>query len=273
MRFPIDITGKSTAKNALPLLIFKLIKEDQVLPADRTCLHCGKKVEERFCSYCGQKISTTRFRLHQLLSTDLIHGLYNLNPGIMNTLYSLASRPGHAIREYVQGKRADFLNYLSFFILAITFAHFVHDYSHLQIDRLFVTRVNRSLLAFHDSFLHNNGKIFAFMMTPLVSLCSYLVFKQAGQNYAEHCVMNFFKASASLILVSLFYTLAIVFSNHIFLKIAYVCFFLFQMGYELIFYVQYFTPFAYSRKSLLLRSLFVTLFSTALLIDKWVIVF
>lgn len=245
---------------------------DVQVSAPQTCLHCRRIVEDQYCSHCGQKITTSRFHLHHIFSADLVNGMYNLNPGILYTLRCLVTRPGHAVRDYVNGKRADFLNYLSFFILAMTVLHFIHEYSHVQVENLFVTRVNRSVLSFNDNIIHNNSKLFAFLTTPLVSLISYWTFKQAGQNFAEHFVLNVFKTGASMLLVSLFYLLAVVYSNHVFLKISYVGFFLLQVVYEIIFYYQYFSPFGYTRNRLILRSTLVALFSFALLIDKWIIV-
>ena len=238
-----------------------------------TCLHCGSVVKHQYCSHCGQNIATSRFRLRHVFSKDLVHGLYNMSPGIGNTLLCLVTRPGHAVRDYIFGKRANFLNYISFFLLAITVLHFIHEYSHIQIEQLFVTRINRSILSFHDRIISNNSKLFAFLMTPVVSVVSYFVFKKAHQNFAEHLVLNIFKTGAAMLLMSFFYMLAIVWPNHIFLKIAYVSFFLLQLAYEAIFYYQYFSIFNYTKKDLVVRSVLVAVFSIALLIDKWVIMF
>ena len=239
----------------------------------QTCLHCGRLVDHLYCSHCGQKITTSRFRMQQIFSTDFLHGVYNINPGILNTLKSLFVKPGHAIRDYVRGKRADFLNYFSFFILALTLLHFVQEYSHLYVEQLFVTKINRSLLVFNDNIIHNYSKLFALFMTPVVSFATYLTFRKAHQNFAEHIVLNIFKMGYSILIISLFYLLAIAFPNHTLLKILYVLFFLLQMAYEFMFYFQYFSPLGYTRTQIIIRSLFVMVFSTALLIDKWVIIF
>ena len=237
------------------------------------CLNCGRAVSYNFCEFCGQKTVTERFTLKHVFSQDFIRGIYNLDEGLLLTLKEVFTRPGHAIREYVQGKRVNHFNYFAFFVLAITVSHFVQEYAKVNVESLFATNIQKSLLSFNEYVFHKYDKLFSFVSIPVFALISYFVFKKAAQNYAEHFVLNTYKAAGSILILSLFYFVGIGVANHTFLKVLYVVTSCLQIAYEFIFYYQFFSAFGYSKRGLAFRSLIVSLFTVVLFIRKWVIIY
>jgi hypothetical protein len=237
------------------------------------CLNCGHMAKGNYCAHCGQKTSTKRFTVVHIFSYDFFHGIYNLNQGFFSTIKEIYTRSGYVVKDYISGKRAEYLNYFSLFILAITLLHFVQDHSAIHIQELFSTRLNRNLLSLNDSIIQSNGKLFAFLLTPIYALFSFLIFKRAKQNYAEHLVINIFKGAASMLLIAVFYLLTLVIFDHTILKLLYVGFSLLEVIYEMVFFYQYFSNFNYTKKQLLSRCLLITSFSLLMLADKWVVIF
>ena len=249
------------------------IPSETLIDEKSACLNCGQPIEANFCSHCGQKAYTSRFTLKYIFSYDFIHGFYNLHHGFFPTIKKIYTRPGHAVRDYVLGKRAEYLNYFSFLILAITLLHFLHYHSGIHLQDIFYTRINKDFISSYNSLTDRYDKFFAFILIPIYALLSFLIFKRTGQNYAEHLVINIFKFTASLLMISIFYLLALFISDHTILKLLYVFIFLLQIAYEIIFICQYFSTFNYTRKELIYRSLLISSFSILFLVDKWVVIF
>ena len=95
------------------------------------CLNCGTEVNKNYCENCGQKASTKRFSLRRLLDREFLSGAFMLNKGLLFTLKVLFTRPGHGIREFIQGKRVRYFNAFSLLLLLITLLFFLDDFSDL----------------------------------------------------------------------------------------------------------------------------------------------
>ncbi len=95
----------------------------------KKCLNCNSDVVGDFCSTCGQKTSTKRFSLKHFITHDLIHGVFHLDKGLLFTIKELFTRPGHSIREYVQGKRIKHFNYFTAILILIAKGHYLGGFS------------------------------------------------------------------------------------------------------------------------------------------------
>ena len=78
------------------------------------CLNCNNEVKEQFCPICGQKTSTHRFSFSHIFNNGVLNGIFNVNKSLFYTLKELFTRPGHSIREYIQGKRIRHFNALAY---------------------------------------------------------------------------------------------------------------------------------------------------------------
>lgn len=70
------------------------------------CKNCGQHLllNQNFCHSCGQKADTHRINFHFLVH-EIQHSIFHVDGGILYTLKHLFTRPGHMLREYLEGKR------------------------------------------------------------------------------------------------------------------------------------------------------------------------
>lgn len=96
---------------------------------EMNCLNCGSIVLGRFCQNCGQeniepKESVWHFLLH--FFNDVTH----FDGKFFTTLKDLLFKPGHLSREYMNGRRAEYLNpirmylFTSFLFFLVFFSSF-----------------------------------------------------------------------------------------------------------------------------------------------------
>lgn len=72
---------------------------------ETVCKCCGEIYVGNFCPRCGQTYQTLRYRLSNALA-NIAGGFFNIDSGFSRTLIELLYRPGHLIREFINGKRA-----------------------------------------------------------------------------------------------------------------------------------------------------------------------
>lgn len=75
------------------------------------CLNCEKPLEisDNFCSYCGQKNRIKLLNFGNFIN-NLFSGLFNYDSRFWQTFVPLLIKPGKVSKNYVQGKRARFVN-------------------------------------------------------------------------------------------------------------------------------------------------------------------
>lgn len=178
-----------------------------------TCKNCDNTFTGKFCNNCGQSAATHKINLH-FLWHDIQHGLFHFEGGILYSAKELFTRPGHSIREFLEGKHVKHIKPLSLLVIVATVYGLLYHSLHInpmtefktntsQAERAGLERVN-DWLATHFSW--------AMLFTlPFYALASFLAFKKQKYNFVEHLVLNAFIASQKMI-------------NHIVtLPVLYVC--------------------------------------------------
>ena len=69
-----------------------------------TCKNCNQTFKGHYCNNCGQPADTHKINAH-FLWHDIQHGLLHFDNGIPYSIKQLFIRPGHSIREFIEGKR------------------------------------------------------------------------------------------------------------------------------------------------------------------------
>ena len=95
------------------------------------CKNCGNHFYLKFCNNCGQKSDTHRITWKELFH-HLPHAIFHLDEGFFYTIKQLIIRPGHALREYLLGKRKYFFNPFLMLILVTTLCTFLYVYFHFN---------------------------------------------------------------------------------------------------------------------------------------------
>jgi hypothetical protein len=72
------------------------------------CANCARVIDgpgQKFCPACGQPTPAHRIDWH-FLGHELEHSVLHMDRGVLYTLKLLMLRPGHLIRNYLEGRRA-----------------------------------------------------------------------------------------------------------------------------------------------------------------------
>lgn len=173
------------------------------------CKNCGYDFEGNYCNNCGQKAKTVRLDWHYL-SDEAKYTFLHFNNGLMYSCKQLVTRPGHTVREYVEGQRVKhYKPFLLLFVLAGIYGFCTHyiDFEHMAFSQESHEMDAReqylqSVLIVFMKWITTHYSLIEILTLPIASLCSWIAFKSWGYNYVEHIVINAFSASLR-ILVSL----------------------------------------------------------------------
>ena len=218
-----------------------------------SCLNCNETTVGKFCSNCNQSTSTHRFSISHVIQHDFIHGIFHLDKGFFYTMKELFTRPGHSIRDYVQGKRAKHFNYFATIILLLTIGYFLKKWARFDMSALY----DQTEVAGLFKVLKEYSKFTAFLHIPIIALASYLFFRKSGQNYTENIVLNLYLL-CGILAISLGLPFVMIFTaDKEFLFM--VNYFLTAMTclYIVIFYYQYFSVFALKKYQLVIRVILI----------------
>lgn len=218
------------------------------------CLNCNTEISGKFCSNCGQPASTHRFSLAHVFQHDFIHGVFHFDKGFFYTLKELFTRPGHSIREYVQGKRIRHFNYFTTIIILITIGYFMKKWTKVDGTVLYDDkRTVEGLL----KILKEYSKITVFLTVPIISFVSFLFFRKSKQNYTENLVLNLYLLCGTL-LISLLLTTCFIFTDDkdFLVSVNYFAAVL-TFVYVVVFYYQYFSVFGLKKYKLVIRVIII----------------
>lgn len=244
------------------------------------CLNCNTEATGSFCPNCGQKTSTARFSPKHIFKNDIASKYYSFfKNGLFFTLKELATRPGHSIREYIEGKRVNHMNYMTLFLLLSGIGIFIDKYA--KVSQAVLNSENGEnvkIMENYFNFLRDNPKTYIFITIPIISFFTYQLLKKSNYNYAEHLILNIYKASAILVITKLTVLFSLLTADIGFLKIintitdisifAYSFWFLYQFFYDLK---------IYSKINIIIRvasSVFLGIvFSTLFMAIYWLVIF
>lgn len=152
-----------------------------------SCLNCENSFEGVFCNNCGQKAATHRFSMHEW-GHEIPHSLFHIDSGFFQTIKTLLTRPGNAVREYLAGKRkllfSPFLYVLIWCGIYVVISHFFakpETAAQFEADNL------KEAISYIESHYY---KILVVAMVLPVTLGSYLAYYRSGYNFAENLVLN-----------------------------------------------------------------------------------
>lgn len=179
------------------------------------CKNCGHLFNGNFCNYCGQAADTHRLNMHHIWH-DLQHGLLHFDNGIFYTIKQLLTRPGHTIREFVNGKRVRHFKPLSFVIILATIYGLLY---HLLIPNSFDVKnihPSQNILGIYEKVINWSLAHFAYatlIMIVSTTVASYRFFKKQGYNIAEHLVLNTYYRGLVLVISLLLFPVLYIFHS------------------------------------------------------------
>lgn len=173
------------------------------------CKNCHHVFHGKYCNNCGQTADTHKINAH-FLWHDIQHGLFHFDGGIPYSLKQLFTRPGHSIREFIEGKRVKHFKPLSLVAVLGAFYGFLYHHYHINLFQS-----NAPELDLND-FNEWNATHFAWTTVatiPFYTIGTYIVFRNQGYNFFEYFVLNTFKASQRLFVQILLFPLILYFNG------------------------------------------------------------
>lgn len=175
------------------------------------CQNCSTALVGDYCHTCGQKSLTKRLTIKSVV-LDFFHALTHADKGFLRLVKTLVRQPGIAAREYVEGKRKRYFNPLTFLVICAAI-HFYFTTQTGYFDAVQQYAAEGSLRHEINEFMDNNLKaIDIFILTPLIALYSWLLFRKPKYNLAEHLVLQSFVLGQGLLIrVMIFVPLFVLF--------------------------------------------------------------
>ncbi len=164
-----------------------------------TCKNCNHICTGHYCSNCGQTSETNRINFH-FLWHEIRHSLFHFDEGILYSGKQLFTRPGHTIREFIEGKRVKHFKPMSLVIVLASLYGLLYHYFHISFV---VTSPNDSSEAGIDLVKFNEwtGTHYPWvtlLMIPLYTIGTSIAFRKQGYNVVEYFILNTYKASQKL---------------------------------------------------------------------------
>lgn len=160
-----------------------------------TCKNCNQTFKGHYCNNCGQPADTHRINAH-FLWHDVQHGLLHFDNGIPYSIKQLFIRPGHSIREFIEGKRVRHFKPLSLVAVLAALYGFLYHYFHIN---LFQSSADSGIdYGDFNEWMATHFAWVTIATIPIYTIGTYIVFRKQGYNFVELFVLNTFKASQRL---------------------------------------------------------------------------
>lgn len=189
-----------------------------MIKPEKRCRNCNQHLllNQKFCHECGQRTDTHRINFHYFLH-ELPHNIFHVDGGIIFTLKELFTRPGHTIREYLDGKRQPHFKPVMLVLimgsLCALIQYLLKDKSQSKIadQKIFQGNLKGSglskyvdfegLFSYFKQIVEWLSSHFAFtvlLMLPIAAFGFFLGFRKYKLNYPEWLVVMLFLAGQSL---------------------------------------------------------------------------
>ncbi|RZJ49596.1 MAG: DUF3667 domain-containing protein, partial [Flavobacterium sp.] len=192
-----------------------------------TCKNCNQIYQGNYCNNCGQTADTHKINWH-FLWHDIQHGLLHFDEGIPYSVKQLFTRPGHSIREFIEGKRVRHFKPLSLVAVLAALYGFLWHYFHIN---LFENNEDAKIdwIKFNE-WTSTHFAWVTIATIPLFTLGTYICFRKQGYNFVEYFVLNTFKASQKLFVSILLFPLLYYFDGTSKITIVINSIYLFDIG-------------------------------------------
>ena len=160
------------------------------------CLDCGTALTDQFCAHCGQSANTHRVTLKHLLFHDLPHSIWHVDKGVVYTFHQMITRPGLAIRGYLDGQRTRLFRPVSYLLLLVGISALVMSAFQTDLHQAMLTSqagtagaappaLMSVVLERYFALTMKHPSLMQLVLMPLNSLVAWRLLRRAGYNYAE----------------------------------------------------------------------------------------
>ncbi|MGX7690430.1 DUF3667 domain-containing protein [Flectobacillus roseus] len=169
------------------------------------CKNCQNEYHGHYCPNCGQKATTKRLVFNDIFS-ELLNAFTYFNRGLLYTLKMMSTRPGHSVREYVQGKRVNHFHPVNYLLLiggvaTWIYIHYWDDLFNMEIMfQSMKTREQRAVMPFVKKAIHFAFENYTYQLMINILLYGFFCVKILGKeryNWVEGIVLHLFVLSHS----------------------------------------------------------------------------
>lgn len=156
------------------------------------CKNCAFEYTGKFCPECGQKAKTKRITTKTVWE-EVRKSVIHYDQGFSYTVLQLLRRPGHAIREYLEGKRVNHIKPVKFLLWSTAINFLVFHLLGLDaemINSIAAQQGQHKVSSKFSQFIFDHPALLILLLIPHIALFSWLYFRKQAYNYAEHFVLN-----------------------------------------------------------------------------------
>jgi len=171
------------------------------------CKNCKQNFNGNFCNNCGQNSKVRKINFRYLLD-EIPNSIFQINRGFLFTVKELFTRPGHSIREFIEGKRKFHFKPLAFLFLTSTLYVLLnyligHQTFFGDLIEGFKS-VGKNTESEILNWISNKQTYIIIFVLPFFSLASYLAFFKSKYNFFEHIVLNLYITGQQMIIYMIF---------------------------------------------------------------------
>lgn len=173
---------------------------------------------------------------------NVLSNTFQMDRGLFRTLFELFSRPGHMVREFIEGKRRRHINYLALILILVTAGYIINSYTQISFAEIMNANndPDKDYIKDIDSFANKFPRLFMLIILPVNAFVSWLIFRKAKLYFGEHLVLNTFKLSGEYV-IALPLTIVACFTSDIaLLRNIYLVIVLLTFAYDIWFLTQFF---------------------------------
>ncbi|MCW8981095.1 DUF3667 domain-containing protein [Altibacter sp.] len=221
------------------------------------CKNCEHQLQEQdsFCSNCGAKVVHHRLSLKYLWH-EITEKYFNVDNTLLRTFLKLFTHPEIVIGEYIKGVRKKYVNVVSYYAIALTFAglqiFILRKFFPEALDISFLIPENTPQANMDMEWTYDYYSILALINIPIYALMARLTFIGLDKyNFTEHLViMAYLFAQFTLTTFPIILTIIILGGNF------------YVVSYAMLPFLFFYTALAYKRlyaltfRNILWRSMF-----------------
>lgn len=182
------------------------------MPEHTICRNCGYQTTAFYCANCGQKNDVGRLRITSLadsfVSSFVGDGAVgekrsNVRYGFMLTIWSVISRPGQTVAEFLEGRRRKYFNPVTILLLLSGLYGLIGVYFGVMKD---TPAPSKHMLGHYfnliSTYIDTHPAFFYLMLLPFTALAYKWIFrKYSALRYVEYLYVGIFTGLFSILLL------------------------------------------------------------------------
>ncbi|MEZ4778362.1 MAG: DUF3667 domain-containing protein [Flavobacteriaceae bacterium] len=160
------------------------------------CKNCKKILSSNddFCSTCGAKVIRNRLTVKNLWA-DFVEQFLNYDNRFLQTYLNLFKKPEEVIGGYIHGTRKKYVNVISYYAIAITFAGFqlfiIRKFFPESMDLQAILPKENPNASMDLNWIYDYYSFLSLINLPIYALIAKVTFIGLEKyNYTEHLVIN-----------------------------------------------------------------------------------